>query len=139
MLLCLQSSIEAAKAKPAPAAEEECDWYCQLIKEASAPIPVAAPIRVAAPANLSVTQLANQIKQLSRDDLSLLLQNMASKLAVSKPTGNDKTSSFLTGLYSALDALTTLLGQVTQSTDLSSISTLKQYLQSRLLQIAGSL
>lgn len=128
-LLFMQSSIEAAASAP----EEPCDWYCQLIKEASAPIPVYAP------APLTPSQLTSQITQLSSADLSTVLQNVASQLAVSKPTGNAKTSSFLTGLYSALDGLTTLLGQVTKSTDLSSISTLKQYLKSKLIQIAGSL
>ncbi len=135
ILLCLQSSIEGAGAAPT----QECDWYCELMKEASAPIPVAAPVKPAAPVNLNVAQLTSQITQLSSADLSTLLQNVANQLAVSKPTGNAKTSSFLTGLYNALDGLTTLLGQVTKSTDLSSISTLKQYLLSILLQIAGSL
>jgi hypothetical protein len=127
------SSVKLSTQAAASAPEKECDWYCQLIKEASDPIPVSAP------APLTPSQLTSQITKLSSADLSTVLQNVASQLTVSKPTGNNKTSSFLTGLYSALDGLTTLLGQVTKSTDLSSISTLKQYLQSRLLQIAGSL
>ena len=138
MLLCLQSSIEsklAAEVTPAPA-QEECDWYCQLMKEASAPLPTIAPAKETP---LTPSQLATQIAQLSSNDLSTMLQNLGSQLTVSKPMGNPKTNSFLTGLYSALDGLTTLLTQVTKSSDLSSISSLKQYLRSRLLQIAGSL
>ena len=127
MLLCLHSSIESKSAPtPTPApVEEECDWYCQL----------SAPVKQTP---LTPSEIATQVAQLSSADLSTLLQNISNQLTVAKPTGNSKTSSFLTGLYSALDGLTTLLTQITKSTDLSSISSLKQYLQSRLLQIAGS-
>jgi hypothetical protein len=123
---------------------EECDWYCQLLKEASSsPItsttPPSNPTTVDLTTNLTTSQLTAQLVQLSSADLSTVLQNVGSQLSLTKPTGNNKTSSFLNGLYTALEGLNTLFSQIAKSTDLSTVSNLKPYLRSRLLQIAGSL
>lgn len=136
ILLCAYSGMHASNA-----ANEECDWYCQLLKEASLPAsPVTPPaVKTTPSASLNTTQLATQLAQLSSADLSAVLQNVASQLAVAKPAGNLKTSSFLTGLYNAVEGLNTLFSQIAKSTDLSAVSNLKPYLRSRLLQIAGSL
>ncbi len=132
VLLFMQGATHTVPATPT----EECNWYCQLIKDAAAPIPTPPPAK---PVLLNPAQLANQLAKLSSKNLALTLQKTADLLTIQKPNGNSKTSVFLTGLYNAFDNLTTLLAHVTQSTDLNSISNLKPYLRSRLLRIAGSL
>ena len=131
LMLSLQGLIQAD-----PQTNDNYDWYSNLMKTISEPIPTKAPVQQA---SLTPEQLAAQLAQLSSSDLSTVLQKVSISLGTSKPMGNEKTSSFLTGLYSALDGLTTLLGQVARSTDLKAISSLNQNLKSRLLQIAGSL
>jgi len=130
-------SVSMPLTSPAPqTSNDNYDWYYNLMNTISQPIPAKAPVQQA---SLTPEQLADQLAQLSSSDLSTVLQKVSSSLGTSKPMGDEKTSSFLTGLYSAFDGLTTLLGQVAKSTDLKAISTLNQYLKSRLLQIAGSL
>ncbi len=134
-LLCMQTITP----KTNPQQQEECDWYCKLMKEASAPIPAPAPLQ---PPTLTPQQLGRQLAQLSNSNRSLALQEAATQLATPRPTGNAKTSSFLTGLYTALDNLKTLLSRIKNSKDLKDlnpISTQPPCLLSDLLQMAASL
>ena len=116
---------------PQPA-EEECDWYCQLIKEASAPIPVAAR------AKSTPQQIGSQLAQLSDSDRSLALREAAAQLSTPLPAGNAKTSSFLTGLSKALTGITRLASKITESADLNKLPNLAPAVQSKLLLAAGS-
>ena len=133
MLLCLQNSIEALKPTPSQPVEEECDWFCQIQKEPS------TPIKRAEPAKLTPQQIGSQLAQLSNSDRSIALKEAAAQLATPLPTGNQKTGPFFRGLGKALNGVTTLTSNMSQSIDLrDQLPILIPAAQSELLLAAGS-
>jgi hypothetical protein len=102
----------------AQGAGEKCDWYCQLMKEASAPIPVAIPQKPTPPTPLTPQQIGSQLAQLSNSDRSLALREAAAQLATPLPTGTQKTGPFFTGLGTAFTSFKTLTSKIKASPDL---------------------